>query len=84
MKKNLFFIISALFFGQSLSAQVVTIPDAAFKSYLVTDFAINTNKDIEIQVSEAAAFTGSIQVSGKNIKSLVGIESFIKLTTLNF
>ena len=38
----------------------VSIPDANFKAYLVGNNDINTNMDSEIQVSEAAAFTESI------------------------
>ena len=63
--------------------QVVNIPDANFKTALLShNPVINTNGDTEIQVSEAAAYTGEIDVSNKNISSLVGIESFILLDSL--
>ena len=43
---------------------------------------INTNADSEIQCSEAAAFTGTINCQGMNISDLTGIEAFTSLTTL--
>jgi len=65
-------------FGQN-----VNIPDANFKAYLVGNSAINTNGDTEIQLSEAAAFSGMIDCSGLNISDLTGIEDFTALTYLN-
>ena len=64
-------------FGQN-----VNIPDANFKAYLVNNKAINTNRDKEIQVSEASAFNGAIQCSDMNISNLRGIEAFTALTEL--
>ena len=67
------------------NAQIVNIPDAIFKAYLVIECGdtINTNGDGEIQVSEANAFTGGIYVHQKNISDLTGIEAFTALTTLD-
>lgn len=64
-------------------SQNVNIPDANFKAYLVGRTAINTNGDGEIQVSEATAFTGTIDCSGKSIASLTGIETFKNIKELN-
>jgi hypothetical protein len=64
------------------NACIVNIPDANFKNYLVNNSAINTNSDTEIQCSEAAAFTGTINCSNMSISSLTGIEAFINLTSL--
>ena len=63
--------------------QIVNIPDAIFKNYLLNNANINTNSDNEIQVSEAAAFSGTMYVSNLNISDLTGIEAFIALTTLS-
>jgi len=63
-------------------AQNVTIPDANFKSYLVGNTAINTNGDSEIQVSEAQAFTGTINCSFLDISDLTGIEAFVNIKGL--
>ena len=60
----------------------VIIPDANFKAYLVGNSAINTNGDTEIQVSEAAAFNGSIICNNMFISDLTGIEYFTALTYL--
>jgi len=69
-------------FAKIATAQIVNIPDANFKAALVADLAINTNADGEIQLSEASAFTGSIDVSYQNITDLTGIETFTNLTEL--
>ena len=62
---------------------IVNIPDSAFKAYLVGKASINTNGDAEIQCSEAAAFTGGINVNNLSISSLTGIEAFINITALS-
>jgi hypothetical protein len=64
------------------NAQNVNIPDANFKAALVDNGAINTNGDSEIQVSEAADFSGTMRVSNKDISDLTGIEAFTSLTGL--
>ncbi|MGE0637853.1 MAG: T9SS type A sorting domain-containing protein [Bacteroidia bacterium] len=79
---------SIMFFGligfsNIVSAQIVNIPDSVFKNYLTANASINTNMDDEIQVSEADAFTGTMNVSHMNIFDLTGIEAFISLTGLN-
>ena len=63
--------------------QIVNIPDVNFKKYLVGNKAINTNGDREIQVSEASAFTDTIDCINWNISNLKGIEAFTALTSLN-
>lgn len=61
----------------SVNAQNVDIPDLNFKKYLVENTSINTNGDTEIQVSEAEAFTGTIDCSYKgSIFTLEGIQAF--------
>ena len=81
MKKTLLFL--SVFLSAHLFAQNVNIPDANFKSYLVGNSAINTNSDTEIQLSEASAFTGTIDCNGQNIYDLTGIEAFTALISLN-
>lgn len=63
--------------------QIVTIPDANFKAYLVGNTAINTNADTDIQVTEATAYTGSILAASQGISDLTGIEAFTNLTYLD-
>jgi hypothetical protein len=60
----------------------VNIPDANFKANLLANTAINTNGDVEIQCSEASAYTGVISVPSQNIQSLTGIEAFTEITGL--
>src|SRR5690606_30931546 len=72
--------VSSISFGTI--AQNVTIPDANFKAYLVSNMAINTNMDGEIQVSEANSFSGSILCNSLSISDLTGIEAFTGLTEL--
>ncbi|MBK8845977.1 MAG: hypothetical protein IPO27_05115 [Bacteroidetes bacterium] len=64
-------------------ACIVNIPDANFKSALVSDFSINTNEDGEIQCAEAIAYTGTINVNSLGISDLTGIEAFTNLTGLD-
>lgn len=82
MKKKLLSIIAIATIGFTSTAQSVNIPDANFKAYLVTNTAINTNMDSEIQVSEANAFVGGIYCESLGILDLTGIEAFTSLTEL--
>jgi hypothetical protein len=63
--------------------QVVNIPDANFKKYLIGNKEINTNGDNEIQISEATSFEGEINCGNMNISNLNGIEAFTALTGLD-
>ncbi|MGE5428787.1 MAG: hypothetical protein ACM3O8_12895, partial [Methylococcaceae bacterium] len=88
MKKTLLIchILSlCLLFGLTTRsvAQNVSIPNAAFKAILLADQQININGDNEIQVSEAATFTGTITASGQGITDLTGIEAFTKIRGIN-
>jgi len=72
------------FLLSSAKAQIVNIPDANFKNALLNHIpVINTNNDGEIQVSEATAFTGAMNVSNKNITNMTGVEAFANMVTLN-
>lgn len=82
MRKQLF-ILAGIFSCIFSFAQTVNIPDANFKAYLIGNPAINTNGDNEIQVSEATAFNGEINVSNKGIWLLSGIEYFTEITGLD-
>ena len=83
MKPNLFIFLILLCIGAKNYAQNVNIPDAIFKTYLVNQSIINTNGDSEIQVSEAGAFTGGINITNLGIYDLTGIEAFTQLGSLN-
>jgi len=80
--KNLILLLVALLLVLFANAQIVNIPDANFKAALLADTLINTNQDGEIQLSEAAAYTGGIIVNDKNITDLAGIEAFTATTFL--
>lgn len=83
MKKLLLSVLTIVVFGIGAKAQNVNIPDANFKTFLVGNSAINTGGDPnEIEVSEAAAFTGPMTCSGLSIRDLTGIEEFTALTEL--
>jgi hypothetical protein len=64
-------------------AQNVNIPDANFKAYLVGNTSINTTPDTEIDVSEAQAYSGSINCANLSISNMTGIEAFTAITNLN-
>lgn len=83
MREKLLLLFLSLLGANQLQAQVVNIPDANFKAaLLVHSPKIDVNNDGEIQVSEAEAFTGTINVIRKNITSLAGIEAFVNITRL--
>ena len=80
MKKCI--IITTLLFSVYFSqAQIVNIPDANFKNALISQ-GVDTNNDGEIQVSEAEALI-NLGVTGYNISSLEGIQSFTNLEVLH-
>lgn len=60
---------------------IVNIPDANFKAKLI-ELGVDSNNDNEIQYSEAALQTGTLNVSGSNIADLTGLEAFVNLTGL--
>ncbi|RBW58291.1 hypothetical protein DS884_10565 [Tenacibaculum sp. E3R01] len=64
------------------ASQNVSISDANFKKYLLSNTSININGDSEIQITEAERFTETIDCSFRSIRSLKGIEAFINLTGL--
>jgi len=71
-------------YSLGLNAQNVDIPDVNFKNALLNHSpVIDTNNDGEIQVTEATAFTGTINVNNKSISALKGIEDFVNITGLN-
>ncbi|MGB0917795.1 MAG: T9SS type A sorting domain-containing protein [Flavobacteriales bacterium] len=84
MKKIVLNLIALTTLGFGAIAQpTVNIPDPAFKTFLVTNTAINTNMDSEIQTNEAHAFTDYFDCSDLGITDLTGIEAFDAITTLN-
>jgi TonB family protein len=83
MFRKLLYLATAIFATHTLPAQNVEIPDARFKDALLSVSAINTNGDGEIQLSEAKAFKGEMNLSRKKISDLTGIEAFENLTALN-
>ena len=62
---------------------MVTIPDTNFKTALLAISGIDADGDDEIQCTEAAAFTGTINVSSKTIADLTGIGAFTNITNLD-
>lgn len=78
--KNIHLLFLAITFSTTIFAQNVFIPDTNFKNYLLSDIAVNGNLDGQIQVSEANAFSGVLDISNKNIADLTGIETFINMT----
>ncbi len=63
----------------------ISFEDSLFKTKLIDadgDNTIDTNSDNEISTAEAESFTGLIDCSVSNIRSLKGIEHFTNLTEL--
>ena len=64
------------------ASQIVFIPDTNFKNFLLADTIINTNKDGEIQITEASSSPRmNIVCINKNIKSVEGIQAFTNLVS---
>lgn len=81
--KKVILLSATLIFALFANAQIVNIPDTNFKAALVSNLAINTNADNEIQVSEATAYKDSIFLDSLGITDITGIEAFTALTGLN-
>lgn len=82
MKKYLFFFALLICNILFIEAQNLNIPDINLKAYLIENSAINTNEDNEIQITEAAVFTGEIDCSNRQITDATGLEAFINITSL--
>ncbi|QYJ67207.1 DUF7619 domain-containing protein [Flavobacterium litorale] len=91
MKKQLLFLL--LFITAVASAQIVNIPDAGFKTYLLSAngrdstgniISVDANNDDEIQLSEALNVAEiNIDLFSYQVFSLEGIGSFSNLTKLS-
>lgn len=75
----LLLLFFATLFIKNAKAQDVYIPDSIFLEIAL--YTIDTNKDGKIQVSEAEKVT-HLELRGKNINDLTGIEAFVNLDTL--
>jgi Leucine-rich repeat (LRR) protein len=94
--KKLYFLLIALCFLSTAKAQIVTIPDAIFKSKLLVAngsnqiakdlnglwFKIDANSDGQIQESEALEVS-YLNVNTTRTSDFTGISSFINLTYLD-
>ena len=85
-------ILLFIFLSSATTAQIINIPDAAFKNVLVntncvwinntTSVDVDTNNDGEIQVSEAEAVT-DLRIQNNSLTTISGVENFTNLTNLN-
>lgn len=94
--KNTYLLLLSLFVFNTLSAQIVNIPDVNFKAkllaanttnYIAKDLngnfmKIDSNNNSEIEVSEALEVS-YLYLYGSSISSLVGILSFTNLEVLH-
>ena len=86
MKPNVTLLATILLFSFSdrLQSQNVIFNDLDFKNLLLANPAVNTNGDDEIQLTEAAAFSGKLELHDAVISDLTGLEEFTALTELSF
>jgi len=87
MKKLYFLLCFVPFFAQ---AQIVNIPDANFKDFLLhhSVYEVDTNHDEQIQLSEAQAITHMFfhvynLYDIENVSDMTGIEAFTNLRVLD-
>jgi hypothetical protein len=66
-----------------LNDTIILFPDANFKNYLVGNLSINTSGDNEISIREAWSFKGKINISNISVTSVLGIEYFSNVKTIN-
>ncbi len=91
MPKFFFFSFLFLFLGVSCSSPLsvakedfgVPIPDAHFRAALLADGRINLNHDAIISVDEAARFSDTLFLDGRQIVSLSGLQFFTHLSGLS-
>ncbi len=86
--KKLYFLL--LFFTSIIHAQIVNIPDANFKDFLLhhSVYEVDTNHDEQIQLSEAQAITHMFfhvynLYDIENVSDMTGIEAFTNLRVLD-
>lgn len=83
-KLTLILIFISLLPFKQLYAQLVNFNDTNFKNILLSNVEINTNNDDEIQLTEAQAFSGKLDLTNIDIADLTGLEAFVSLTELNY
>ncbi len=66
-----------------LQDSIILFPDANFKSYLVSNYSINTNHDNNITLREAWNYKGKIDISNITVTNILGIEYFQNIRVLN-
>ncbi|WP_298221559.1 leucine-rich repeat domain-containing protein [Flavobacterium sp.] len=82
--KHFYLCLFAAFFSFLGNAQIVDIPDPAFKSKLLNyGDSIDVNADGEIQADEAAAVT-SLSFYSCTFDNITGIQAFVNLESLSF
>ncbi len=82
--RNLFFTIVILFFfSNSTLAQNTYVPDDNFEQALI-DLGFDSGSLNDSVPTNSINTITALDISGKNIVSLIGIEDFVALTELNF
>jgi Leucine-rich repeat (LRR) protein len=66
-----------------LHAQYITIPDANFASFLVSNYPSAMNGSNQLDTNVAKTFTGNFIAISKNITNVSGIEYFINISQLS-
>ena len=94
--KKIYFLVAVLCLFDFANAQVVNIPDFGFRSQLFNasttngiaknlagnDFVVDANNNGQIEVSEATQVS-SLNLLGRGILNLTGIDAFVNLTDLD-
>ncbi len=66
-----------------LQDSIILFPDTNFKSYLISNYSINTNHDNNITLREAWNYKGKIDISRTTVTNILGIEYFQNIRVLN-
>lgn len=81
--KKLYFLSLTFLIPLLSVGQIVNIPDPNLKAALIANTEINTNRDEEIQNSEAQIFSGELNVSELEISDMTGLEAFVSISKLD-
>jgi len=63
-------------------SEVLPLTNGDFRTYLLNNKNLNTNKDDVITVEEAQAYEGTLEITGVDIASEEGLQYFINITGL--
>jgi len=81
--RTIIMLLGVLIIPMEGYCQYQTIPDPAFRQFLVTNFPKVMNPNDQLDIQAASTIQGSMNCPSLGIKDLTGIENFRSLTSIN-